>query len=120
MLNSAVCSTDGVYHFKTIDIEEAVYWLGLGPYDCYLGYIEIARLLRDLTGFKMRMRRENIRMKPGDEALVYRLMGFRPKMEAKGHLDPVEALASSKFGLLTKLPGTWASTTSRNDECKGV
>ena len=120
VLNSAVCSTDGVYHFKSITIDEAVYWLGLGPYDCFLGYIDIARTLRDLTGFKFRMRRETVKMEPRDEALIYRLQGWRPRMEEKGHIDPVEAAAMATFGLLTKLPGTWASTTSRPDVCKGV
>lgn len=103
VLNSAVCTTGGVYWYREIDIDAAINWLGRGPFESFIGYAETAARLGYLTGFDIPMRREAVYMKVGDEALVYRIVGLRPKLAEKGHIDDAELAAISTWGLMSKM-----------------
>lgn len=103
VLNSAVITTPGMYSYHLIDQEKAQKWLADGNFESTIGYQETCDALEIISGVKVPMNRKQIRMQPADEALVFRLTGFRlgdPTM--KGKLTKEFVLKNCELGILRK------------------
>jgi len=74
VLNSAVITSAGVYEYRLIKPDHVRHWLLCAPYTSTVGYAETAEALSTLTGEAVPVDRKIIRMAPGDEALVFRLV----------------------------------------------
>jgi len=74
ILNSAVITSEGIYSYKRITVEEAKEWIKKGPYISTIGYEETALVLSEMLGIKIDVNRIVIEMEKGDEALVFRIV----------------------------------------------
>lgn len=73
ILNSAVMTSFGEYIYSPITIEEAKEWVK-SEFTSAIGYKETATVLSRLLNKKIRKNRITIKMEPGDEALVFRII----------------------------------------------
>lgn len=104
VMNSAVVTTPGNYNYTHCTVEEAIDWLNLDMFESTVGYHETALALTKLTGVPISVRRKQIRMGIGDEALVYRLTERLSDPLLKGKISSVEWLiANSEIGILRKM-----------------
>jgi len=75
LLNSAVLTSPGLYFYQITTPEEARGWYGDGAdVISTIGYPETAEALSQLLGRPVQVNRVTIKMQPGDEALVFRLV----------------------------------------------
>jgi hypothetical protein len=74
LLNSAVITSFGTFCYTPMTREEARAWYAEGPVTSTIGYEETAAALGEMLGAKIAVDRKTIRMEPGDEALVFRLV----------------------------------------------
>jgi len=104
VLNSAVVTSPGRYVYRLVTAGEAGEWLRSGPFTSTVGYEETAEALRLLTGVAIPVDRRQIKMAPGDEALVFRLVfpPGTPRLPAdrKGVLTPEWVLGHCEAGVL--------------------
>lgn len=106
ILNSAVITSAGGFNYRIISLEEARQWIGAGPYRSTIRYRETALALAALVGHDVAIRDEQIRMQPGDEALVFRLV-FPPgsprlPVDMKGEIDIKFILDNCELGILVR------------------
>lgn len=103
VFNSAVITAPGLYQYFLINEADARAWLKQGPFDSYLGYQETADALEALTGVRAVVSRASVKMQPGDEALVFRLvLPVRVHPQSKGRLTPEFIIAHCEIGLLVR------------------
>ena len=75
LLNSAVLTDFGTYEYQPVSPEEARRWWASGPEPTStIGYEETAAALSQLLNVQVAVNRITIKMEPGDEALVFRLV----------------------------------------------
>jgi hypothetical protein len=75
LLNSAVITAEGTYSYRYLSEDQARYWAGEGPEPIStIGYQETADALAAILGRPVVVDRKTIVMKPGDQALVFRLV----------------------------------------------
>lgn len=75
VLNSAVITSPGAYFYRLITPEEAKEWWNAGEEPLStIGYEETAVALSQLLLVPIKVNRITIKMEPGDEALVFRLV----------------------------------------------
>lgn len=107
ILNSAVVTTFGLYKYEPITTEQAIEFLADGDFVSTIGYAETAAALSVLIGREIPVNRIIIAMKPGDQALVFRLTfppgSSRLNVGDKGNLTPEFVLENCELGLLTRL-----------------
>jgi hypothetical protein len=104
ILNSAVITTPGQYHYGLIDGGKARDWLKAGSWESTIGYQETADALTALTGVVVGVDRRQISMAVGDEALVFRLTVRMADPAVKGLIgDPGWIADHCEIGLLRKL-----------------
>ena len=103
VLNSAVCTTEGTFHYQIVDLRQATAWLEMGSFVSYIGYDEVARALEDLTGIEIPVNRKSVFMRVHEQALVFRLIGFRPNSADKYRLKAHELRGRCEMGILTKV-----------------
>jgi hypothetical protein len=101
IINSAVITAPGRYSYRLIGADEAREWANRGEFVSAVGYPETAELLSALLGVEVPAQRVEVKMQPGDEALVFRLK-VRPEPGAKGNLGQDFLLENSEFGLLVR------------------
>ncbi len=102
ILNSAVITSPGTYRYRLLSVEEAKRWLEGGFYST-IGYEETADAFERIFGVRPEVRRELIKMNPGDEALVFRLTKRLGDVSVKGHIGTEEVLANLEIGLLERI-----------------
>jgi hypothetical protein len=111
VLNSAVVTAFGTWEYRPITLEEATVWLREGGWRSTVRYPDTADVIRKLTGVSVPLRNEVVRMKPGDEALVFRIRfeegGERIDAEMKGKLDPEWIERNIEIGVLRMVSATW-------------
>lgn len=73
LLNSAVITSPGTYHYHLVTADDAARWIQAGGWVSKIGYPATADHIRDLSGIRPELSREVVAMQPGDEALVVRL-----------------------------------------------
>ncbi len=101
LLNSPVLTHYGDYRFEgPLALETARAFAAQGAYSV-VGHAATAHFLSQRLGVAVPCQRETIRMQPGDQALVLRLLERQPE----GTVLDAQALASAphEFGLLTRL-----------------
>lgn len=103
ILNSAVITTAGTYEYQLITPEEAKKWLEEGDFVSTIGYQETADALEVITGVKVDVNRQQIRMREGDEALVFRLTRRVENPNDKGTLSKEFVLNNCEIGILKKV-----------------
>jgi len=106
ILNSAVITSPGRYEYQLIDVAAATAWLASGGWQSTIGYAETAEALSELTGIEIPVNRATIRMEPGDEALVFRLIvppgSRRIDPSTKGGLGREFILQHAEIGMLKR------------------
>lgn len=106
LLNSAVITAPGSYTYRRLTVDEARAWLSAGPWTSTIGYSETAAALSEVAGMNIPTDRRTIVMKPGDEALVFRLVlppgERRTEPLSKGGLGREYILAHCEIGVLTR------------------
>jgi len=103
ILNSAVITTEGIYIYRLITLDEAKKWLQNGDFLSTIGYQETANVLSFLTGISIPVNRKLIRMEKNDEALVFRLTCRLSAPELKGQLSKEFILRNCEIGILKKI-----------------
>ena len=73
VLSSAVISLPGEYRYRLIPVGSAKRWLQRGGFVSSIGYGMTADAMGVLLGVRPPVQRQVIKMKAGDEALVFRL-----------------------------------------------
>ena len=102
ILNSAVITKPGKYHYYLISPDEAQKWVNAGPYESTIGYQETAIALSLITARPIRCNRKLIHMNPGDEALIFRLTCRMSDPDLKGKLTPEFVLNDCEIGILKR------------------
>jgi len=108
VLNSAVITSPGKYLYVLISPAAARDWWMRGeePVSA-VGYEETAEALSQLLGVRVQVNRVTIKMRPGDEALVFRLVlpPGTPRINPrdKGQIARHVAAGHWELGLLTML-----------------
>lgn len=107
ILNSAVVTSPGLYRYQLIPRPEAKAWLEAQRFVVNtLGYAETVTAFNTLFDTLLERNRINIVMKPGEEALVFRLVfpegTVRLPVDEKGNIDVQFVLDHHELGLLIK------------------
>lgn len=107
ILNSAVITAPGRYDYWLIDEHQAQAWLEQGPWTSTIGYEETAHALSLITNLNIPVYRTIIRMKPGDEALVFRVTlppgERRLAVQQKGREGIEFILRNCEIGILRRI-----------------
>lgn len=102
VLNSAVVTTPGNYNYRLISPDKAKEWLKNNEWESTVSYLQTADALNALTGIIIPVNKKNIRMRKGDEALVFRLRARLDRPEFKGKIDVKFVLKHCEIGILKK------------------
>lgn len=102
VMNSAVISTPGTYHYRLVSVEEAKKFLDNGPYTSFVGYPATAEYIERVLGYKISLSREPVQFQPGDKALVVRLKYRVQDPGTKGQFVPKDE--DFELGILTFYP----------------
>ena len=78
LLNSPVLTDYGHWKFERLEIQAAQAVLR-GGFESAVGHSETADFLCQLLALEVRVNRATIRMKPGDQAIVFRLLMRLPE-----------------------------------------
>ena len=107
ILNSAVITAPGFYRYRLIELDEAQEWARQGPFVSTVGYEQTAVALSELLGINVPVNRVTVRMEPGDEALVFRLVfpPGTPRIDPrdKGALSAHMLAGHFELGLLRRI-----------------
>lgn len=108
ILNSAVITAPGVYEYRLISPQEAKAWFYSGERPLStIGYEETAAALSEMLGAPVPVNRVTIKMEPGDEALVFRLVlpPGTPRIDPKDKGRIMQVLINGywELGLLKRL-----------------
>jgi hypothetical protein len=107
LLNSAVITEFGTYTYERMTPEQAKAWYAAGPVTSTIGYQETADALSELLGEPVAVNRITIKMQPGDEALVFRLVlpPGHPRIDPKdkGQIRGVIEAGFWELGLLKRI-----------------
>lgn len=107
LLNSAVITSPGDYSYWLVTPEVARVWYhtGRAPVST-IGYLETAEALGALLGVPVAVDRRTIEMRPGDEALIFRLKlpPGSPRIDPadKGRLGREVLAGNFELGLLRR------------------
>jgi len=101
LLNSAVITSPGLYEYKLISLDE--FRRLLPGAESYIGYQETVEAIKILTGVEVELNRGTIKMKEGDEALVFRLTSRVAIPALKGEVGIETLLQNLEIGLLKRL-----------------
>lgn len=100
ILNSAVITGPGSYRYRLVSREEAKAWILAENPQSTIGYSATAEALSALVGMPMPVNRIQIRMEPGDQALVFRLTCRLDDPNLKGTHSSEFVLKNCEFGIL--------------------
>jgi hypothetical protein len=101
LLNSAVLQSEGTYEYRLLSEGEARAWIQ-EPFASRLRYDATADAIRLLLGVRPPVDRTPIMMRPGDEAMVFRLT-FNVNNYDKRAMRPETIVHNCEIGLLTRL-----------------
>ncbi len=101
LLNTPILTTYGDYRFEGPLSLDAARAFAVQETRSAIGHVATARFLSQRLGVDIVCQRDAIRMQPGDQALVLRLLERLPE----GAMLDAQALAAvpHEFGLLTRL-----------------
>lgn len=107
LLNSAVITSPGVFRYELLSPDEARQWAASGEFVSSIGYEETALALSCLLDQTVTVNRVTVKMEPGDQALVFRLVlppgSPRIDPQDKGRLGEIVQARSFELGLLTRI-----------------
>lgn len=79
VLNTPILTEYGQYHFKKISFTEMMLTLSSGEFISAIGHEATAKLMSELTGMEIPTNRISIKMQPGDQAVVFRVLTRLPE-----------------------------------------
>lgn len=79
LLNSPVMTNYGRFAYKSIQEHEAIDWLETETWESAIGHESTAHFMTERLGSMIPFQRKTIRMRPGDQALVLRIMSRLPQ-----------------------------------------
>lgn len=79
ILNCAICTEPGNYEFKSTSLEEVKELLQENDFISAIGHQSTAEVLTELIGIDIPMNRIQFSQKPGQTAIVFRLLGRIPE-----------------------------------------
>lgn len=79
ILNAPIITSYGVFSYRKATVEEARRLISSGEFISAVGHEETAQLLTRLLGRPIPASRVKIKMKPGDKALVFRVLTRLPE-----------------------------------------
>lgn len=103
LLNSAVITTPGVYSYTLISVDELRERIRERDFESYIGYAETAEAIATLTGVPIPLNRGTIKMRVGDEAIIFRLTSRVADPARKGGISIAAILHNCEIGILKKL-----------------
>lgn len=107
LLNSAVITAPGQYQYIHITADQAREWMGGEMVLSTIRYQDTANAMSQVLGRRVDVNNVTITMRPGDEALVFRLVfppgTARVEVEEKGRLNIDFILANCEIGLLIRI-----------------
>lgn len=106
ILNSAVITTPGLYMYVHTSVKKAREWLTEAQREGFIstiGYEETVNVFKELFGIDIGLNRQQIYMKKGDEALVFRLKIRLQDPNVKGKLSEEFVKQFLEIGILRKI-----------------
>src|SRR5262245_34555822 len=100
LLNSSILTAFGVYRYEPLSLEEARR-LVAESFISAIGHESTARVLSELLGVMVPVRRDEYRQQVGDRALVFKLK-LRPPEGIILTTEEIQAIGF-EFGLLTRM-----------------
>ena len=79
ILNCAICTEPGKYSFETTSLDEVKKLLQENEFVSAIGHKSTAEVLTELIGIDIPMNRIQFSQKPGQTAIVFRLLGRVPE-----------------------------------------
>jgi hypothetical protein len=89
ILNTPILTSYGKYNFREARLVEVRYLLHLsrGRFISAVGHDATAKFMSDVTGFDIPVNRVPVEMKPGDRAIVFRVLTRLPEGKVLGYED---------------------------------
>lgn len=103
ILNLAVITTEGLYEYKLLSVEEAKDWLSKGEFESTIGNLETALAFYEVFGIQVDISRKLVKMEQGDEALVFKINCRLEDVGLKVKISEDFVLKNLEIGLLKKL-----------------
>lgn len=107
VLNSAVITSEGLYRYHHMSPEDAAAWCKAGEFVSAIGYQETSDVLSELVGVAVPVNRVTIKMEPGDQALVFRVVlppgSNRIAPGDKGQIGEIILKKQFELGLLERI-----------------
>ena len=102
ILNTPILTSYGKYNFREARLIEVRYLLHLsrGRFISAVGHDATAKLMSKATGFDIPVNRVPIEMKPGDRAIVFRVLTRLP--EGKVLTEKELTMVPYEFGILER------------------
>ena len=79
ILNCAICTEPGEYSFEKSSLEEVKKLLQKNDFVSAIGHQSTSEVLTELTGISIPVNRIQFSQKPGQTAIVFRLLGRIPE-----------------------------------------
>lgn len=107
LFNSAVVTEPGIYQYELIDRIEAIKWMKRAPYLSTIRYPDTREALEIVTEMDVPLNDLVVSMRPGDEALVFRLKfpsgTKRVQGSLKGQFNSAWIIRHSEIGILKRI-----------------
>jgi Domain of unknown function (DUF1874) len=101
LLNTTICTTDGLFSVKSITLDEARAFVSSAELDSAIGHESTAQIMSTLLGVEVQMNRQQFVQQVGQDALVFKLKG-RPAEGRVLDLDEIQEIGY-EFKLMTRL-----------------
>lgn len=104
LFNTPIITAYGTFRYRKITVDEAVEFIWGRDWTSSIGHAAVADIFTQLSGVEVPVVRQRAEMKPGDIALVFRILRRPPEGARILGLDELRAIPH-EYGLLEMLKG---------------